>query len=159
VVALTLDDEEGPEIWINPVITPLTDETASMYEGCLSVERMRGRVSRPARIHVSMLDRTGTPRGLVLGGFPAVVAQHECDHLDGVLYIDRVDTRTLAFLPEYRRFGQLHRYEALLSGETDELSDEDAPDDVSNWDDVVVEVDHDLSAEAADAVARDAMEA
>lgn len=159
VVALTLDDESGPEIWVNPVITPLTDDTASMYEGCLSVERMRGRVSRPGRIHVSTLDREGERHALVLQGFPAVVAQHECDHLDGVLYIDRVDTRTLAFLPEYRRFGQLHRYEALLAGEADDITEDDAPDDVSNWEDAVVEVEPDLTPQAADAAARAALEA
>ena len=158
VVALTLDEESGPEIWVNPVITPLTEDTASMYEGCLSVENMRGRVSRPARIHVSMLDREGAPHALVLQGFPAVVAQHECDPLDGVLYVDRVDPRTLAFLPEYRRFGQLHRYEALLAGEAEDVTEDDAPDDVANWQDEVVEVDPELTPLAADAVARNALE-
>ena len=58
---------------------------------------------------------------LEVKGHGAVVIQHECDHLDGVLYVDRVDTRTLAFLGEYKRFGQLHRYEALLAGEALQL--------------------------------------
>jgi len=138
VVALTLDDDEGPEIWFNPVITPVTDELASMYEGCLSVAGLRGRVHRPVCVHVRYYDVTGTERAYVLQGFPAVVAQHECDHLDGVLYVDRVDTQTLAFLPEYRR------YRGVTLDDEDESSDTD-DDDVSNWGDAVIEVPPTLS--------------
>ncbi len=107
VVVLTLDNQRGPEFLINPVITPLTDSTARTFEGCLSVEGIRGAVERPDHVQVVALDRNGQPKAYELTGFPAVVVQHECDHLDGVLYIDRADPKTLAFLREYRRFGPL----------------------------------------------------
>jgi len=147
LVVLTLADSDGPEIWVNPQITPLTDTTASMFEGCLSIEGLRGRVSRPARVHVRFLDHQGTPHAYVLQGFPAVVAQHECDHLDGVLFVDRVDTRTLAFLPEYRRYGSLHRYTAALD-EQDEAPDL-PDDDVDHLPDAVIELPHELEPQAA----------
>lgn len=149
LVVLTLDDADGPEVWVNPELTPLTDTTAAMYEGCLSITGMRGRVSRPARIHVRFVDRAGERRAYVLQGFPAVVAQHECDHLDGVLFVDRVDTRTLAFMPEYRKFGGLHRYATVLDGVEDVEEPEPAPDDVEHWSDAVVEVPVDLDPAAA----------
>ncbi len=105
VVVLDLGDEEGLRVWLNPEITPLTESMVVTWEGCLSVTGMRAAVARPGHIRVRALDPQGTPVHLELKGFPAVVAQHECDHLDGVLYIDRCDTRTLAFLPEYRKYG------------------------------------------------------
>lgn len=105
VVVLHLGDEAGMRVWINPVVTPLTDEMVVTMEGCLSVPGLRGAVARPAAVEVQALDEHGAPVRLHLRGFAAVVAQHECDHLDGVLYVDRVDPRTLAFLEEYRRFG------------------------------------------------------
>ncbi len=110
VVALTLDPERGVEFFINPVITPLSDVTTRTTEGCLSVEGLRGVVSRSAHIEVEALDRYGRPLKYALRGFPAVVTQHECDHLDGVLYVDRADPLTLAFLREYERFGSLDRF-------------------------------------------------
>lgn len=110
VVVLTLDPSYGPEFLINPEITPLSDDTTRSVEGCLSVHRLRGVVERPARIRLEALDRYGERKLYELEGFPAVVAQHECDHLDGVLYVDRVDPLTLAFLDEFNRFGSLDRY-------------------------------------------------
>jgi len=107
VVIATLSEERGPEFFVNPVIVPISEATTTTWEGCLSVEGMRGRVERPSHVKVDALDRDGTPKHYELEGHPAVVIQHECDHLDGVLYIDRADTRTLAFLREYRRFGSL----------------------------------------------------
>jgi peptide deformylase len=120
VVVLTLDDERGAEFLVNPVITPLTDDTMKYYEGCLSVEGMRAAVHRPRHVQVTALDRDGTPKAYELEGFPAIVVQHECDHLDGVLFVDRCDTKTLAFLREYRRFGPLDE----LDEESDGLDDE-----------------------------------
>ena len=140
VVALTLTDEEGPEIWVNPVLTPLGDEVASMVEGCLSVEGLRGRVRRPVRLHVRFFDRDAEAHAYVLQGFPAVVAQHECDHLDGVLYVDRVDPRSLAFTREMRKFGMP---DLPVDGP------ENPADDVESWEDAVIEVDSELSAEKA----------
>jgi peptide deformylase len=105
IVIAVLDEEMGPQIWVNPVITPLGDEMISSYEGCLSVPGLRGAVARHAEIDVRALDRAGKKLHLHLRGFPAVVAQHECDHLDGILYVDKADPETLTFLEEYRRFG------------------------------------------------------
>lgn len=121
VTVLTLDEERGPEFLVNPVITPLTDETMKYYEGCLSVEGMRAAVHRPKRVRLVALDRDGTPKGYELEGFPAIVAQHECDHLDGVLFVDRCDTKTLAFLREYRRFGPLDEQDVDEEDQTPEL--------------------------------------
>lgn len=124
VVVLTLDDETGPEFLINPVITPLTEETSRTYEGCLSVEGMRGAVDRPNHVRLEALDRDGEPIAYELKGFPAVVVQHECDHLDGVLYIDKVDIKTLAFMREYRKYGPNSDYARELAGESDEEPEE-----------------------------------
>lgn len=107
VVVLTLREGEDFRVWVNPEITALTEDTLVSFEGCLSVHGMRGAVERVARVRVKALDGRGAPVHLELSGFPAIVAQHECDHLDGVLYVDRCDTRTLSFLPEYRRYGSL----------------------------------------------------
>ena len=105
IVVLQLSEERGMEVWINPELTPLTDELHCSIEGCLSVPGLRGVVCRPAAVQVTALDRTGARFELALQGFPAVVAQHECDHLDGVVYVDKVETGTLVFLEELRRFG------------------------------------------------------
>jgi peptide deformylase len=101
-----VDDEGRPLLClVNPEIEVLTDDTQSMWEGCLSVPGLRGRVSRPARIAVRGLDRHGKPVHLTLEDFDAVVTQHECDHLDGVLFIDRLDDpRELAYEDEFERF-------------------------------------------------------
>ena len=104
VVVLALD-ESGMRVWINPVLTPLTDDHLVTLEGCLSVPGLRGAVARPAAVRVQALDQNGDEVDLQLTGFPAVVAQHECDHLDGVLYVDRLEPRTLAFTEELGRFG------------------------------------------------------
>lgn len=105
VVALELSPERGMEVWINPVLQPTSDELLATWEGCLSVPGLRGRVRRPAAIQVSAFTPSGERIQFQLEGWPAVVAQHECDHLDGVLYVDRVDPGTLMFIDEFRRFG------------------------------------------------------
>jgi peptide deformylase len=112
-----LDDDRGPEFFVNPEIEVLGEETMTTWEGCLSVEGMRARVTRPSHIRVRFLDRNGAPRGYEIEGYGAVVVQHECDHLDGVLYVDRCDTRTLAFLSEYRRFGPVDEYLSAMDEE------------------------------------------
>ncbi len=103
------EDEEGRPIirvLINPEITVIDDDDRlGMYEGCLSVPGLRGYVERPTSIRVKAYDEKGSPLELNLEGFAAVVTQHECDHLDGVLYIDRMeDTRKLAFEEEAEKF-------------------------------------------------------
>jgi peptide deformylase len=111
VVVLQLDSSRGFDVWINPVITPLTEDLVCTVEGCLSVPELRGIVCRPGAVQVEALDRYGKPVVLELSGFPAVVAQHECDHLDGVLFVDRVEPQTLSFLEEFRRFADQYEEE------------------------------------------------
>jgi peptide deformylase len=107
VVVFELEEEDGPMFLVNPVITPLTEETVGGYEGCLSLPNMRGRVERVTSVRVACRDRHGKPLTFEAHGWAARVVQHECDHLDGVLYIDRADPKSLAFLPEFRRYGPL----------------------------------------------------
>lgn len=124
VVALVIDDETGPEFLVNPVITPLTTDTRLSWEGCLSVEGMRAAVERPNHVRVDALDRDGTPKAYELQGHPATVVQHECDHLDGVLYVDRMLPKTLTFMREYRRFGPNSDYARAMGEDGDEEGDE-----------------------------------
>lgn len=89
---------------INPVIEPLDDELVEINEGCLSVP-LRGNVLRHVNIGVRYLDRTGDPVDEVKRGLTAGTWQHECDHLDGRLFIDRVtDPTTLATWDQYEAF-------------------------------------------------------
>jgi len=91
---------------VNPEVRPLTDERIEVWEGCLSVPDIRGRVSRAAAVELAALDRHGESFTRRFEGFSAAVVQHELDHLDGVLFVDRVaDTRSLAFVRELHRYG------------------------------------------------------
>ncbi|UQA61943.1 peptide deformylase [Polyangium aurulentum] len=92
-------------IVVNPVIEPLTDERFDNYEGCLSVPNLRGVVSRFAEVRVTGLDREGKPFERVARGLTAGTFQHETDHLDGKLFLDRVtDPKTLCTWAEFDRF-------------------------------------------------------
>ncbi len=92
-------------VLINPVINATTTETMGMYEGCLSIPGLRGYVERPDAIEVEAYNQKGERVKAELSGFPAVVVQHECDHLDGVLFVDRLkDTRMLAYEEEAARY-------------------------------------------------------
>lgn len=92
-------------VLVNPVITPLSDETFENYEGCLSVPDLRGVVRRYARVRVNFLDRDGNPHEREVAGVTAGTYQHECDHLDGKLFLDRVeDTRTLTTWKGFSRY-------------------------------------------------------
>ncbi len=89
-------------VLVNPVVTPLGPETVDGWEGCLSVPGLRGLVPRFARLRLEALDRQGQPYTLEAEGFHARVIQHECDHLDGSVYLDRMrGLRTLSFLKEF----------------------------------------------------------
>ena len=89
---------------INPIITPLDDEMVEVNEGCLSVP-LRGNVDRHVNIRVHYFDRDGVEHDEVKRGLTAGTWQHECDHLDGVLFIDRVaDRSTLATWDEFNEF-------------------------------------------------------
>jgi peptide deformylase len=104
-----LDEEPGPDsqatVVINPEIVANTDNREEGWEGCLSIPDIRGMVPRYTDISVKALDRRGKPVELQLKNFPARVAQHETDHLDGVLFFDRMTSmQSLTFLEEYSRF-------------------------------------------------------
>jgi peptide deformylase len=91
--------------FVNPEIVPVGDAIVEDWECCLSIPDIRGRVPRHRDIVVRALDRRGKPFELELRGFPARVVQHETDHLDGVLFFDRMRSfETLTFLDEYGRF-------------------------------------------------------
>ncbi|HHO59173.1 MAG TPA: peptide deformylase [Thiotrichales bacterium] len=93
---------------VNPVIKPLSDEQLAGWEGCLSVPGMRGVVSRYNRVQYSGLTPQGEAVEVVAEGFHARVVQHECDHLDGILYTQRlVDPTLFGFTEELAASGQL----------------------------------------------------
>src|SRR5918993_4812769 len=97
---------EGDAItFINPELTVVGDQTVEGWEGCLSIPDIRGRVPRAHHIKVSALDRNAKRFELDLKDFPARVVQHETDHLDGVLFFDRMTSMaTLTYLEEYSRY-------------------------------------------------------
>lgn len=92
-------------VLINPVITFLTQERLSVYEGCLSVPNVRGEVERCPEIRVQALDRDAGEIDILVNGITAGTFQHELDHLDGVVFIDKVkDPTTLCTLKEFAEF-------------------------------------------------------
>jgi peptide deformylase len=92
---------------INPEITPVGSEVAEDWEGCLSVPDLRGRVPRAVEVRLRGLDRKGGRLDLGLRDFPSRVAQHEVDHLDGILFVHRMRSLdTLTFLEEFGRYWQ-----------------------------------------------------
>ena len=92
-------------IVVNPIIEPLDDEQFDNLEGCLSVPNMRGLVPRWVNVRVRYLDRAGVEHDTVRRGLTAGTFQHECDHLDGLLFLDRVtDTNSLTTWDNYERF-------------------------------------------------------
>lgn len=84
------DDGNEPRVFINPEITPLTDETKTYDEGCLSVPGFYETVERVDRVRINALDRNGEPFEIEADGLLAVCIQHEIDHLDGKLFVDYV---------------------------------------------------------------------
>jgi peptide deformylase len=90
---------------VNPVIEPLDDELVVINEGCLSVPNLRGDVARHVNIRLRYLDRAGGPHDEVRRGLTAGTFQHELDHLDGVLFLDRVsDPTTFTTWEQFERF-------------------------------------------------------
>jgi len=90
---------------VNPVIEPMDDELVEVNEGCLSVPDLRGNVMRHVNVRVRYLDRGGNEHDEVKRGLTAGTFQHECDHLDGRLFLDRVvDTTTLTTWEQFERF-------------------------------------------------------
>jgi peptide deformylase len=103
-----VDDDEStmsPVVIINPEVSQVGPAVEEDWEGCLSIPDIRGRVSRAVDIRIRALDRHGKPISMTANGFPARVIQHETDHLDGVLFFDRMTSfESLTFLDEYSRF-------------------------------------------------------
>jgi peptide deformylase len=100
---------EAPEIpltvLINPEVTFLTEETAEEWEGCLSVPDMRGMVPRYTALRLQCYDRSGGKVDLVAKDFFARVIQHEADHLNGIVYLDRMKNfSTLTHLAEWSKY-------------------------------------------------------
>jgi len=117
VFVALLDEREGtadredraetsePVVIINPEIVVVDPQTVDDWEGCLSIPDIRGRVPRAREIIVRALDRRASPIELRAAHFPARVIQHETDHLDGVLFLDRMqDLGSLTFLEEYAKY-------------------------------------------------------
>ncbi len=91
--------ERGPfrtRVFFNPVLEPVGEERAMFFEGCLSVKGFVGLVERSLEVDVRGLDENGAPQTWRVRGWPARILQHEVDHLDGTLYIDRMKTRSFA---------------------------------------------------------------
>lgn len=92
-------------VLINPILEPLDDQQFSVNEGCLSVPNLRGDVDRYVSIRIRYLDRDGNEHDEVKRGITAGTFQHECDHLDGTLFVDRVaDTKSLSTWEQFERF-------------------------------------------------------
>jgi peptide deformylase len=104
-----LDDDPGPEseasVIINPEIIANAEAKEEGWEGCLSIPDIRGMVPRFTDITLRALDREGKKIERKLKNFPARVAQHETDHLDGVLFFDRMNSmKSLTFMDEFSRY-------------------------------------------------------
>ena len=106
-VGESIVDEEGmPYLTlINPEITLVGEPDREGWEGCLSIPEVRGLVPRAHEVRVKALNRDGKRIAFTATGLPARVIQHETDHLDGVLFMDRMKSlASLAFMEEYRRY-------------------------------------------------------
>ncbi len=103
---------------VNPELTPLDDATFATNEGCLSMPNVRGDLERFENVGVRYLDREGAPHEETRRGLAAGTFQHEVDHLDGILFVDRMaDMRSLSTWEEFERHGKaefLARVEALV---------------------------------------------
>ncbi|MBA1203869.1 peptide deformylase [Pseudomonas capeferrum] len=82
------EDRSAPMVFINPELQELTEDMGQYQEGCLSVPGFYENVDRPLRVKVNALDRDGKPYELIAEGLLAVCIQHECDHLNGKLFVD-----------------------------------------------------------------------
>lgn len=99
------DEEVEPIVLVNPEITRVGSDIVEDWEGCLSIPDIRGRVPRAREIKVRALDRKGEKIELRAENFAARVIQHEADHLDGILFFDRMRSfESLTFLEEYSRY-------------------------------------------------------
>ena len=99
------EPEIPPTVLANPEVRPIGEDSEEGWEGCLSIPGLRGLVPRNRRIKVKARGLDGEPVSLTADGFHARVIQHEYDHLDGVVFLDRMtDIRSLVFEPEWERY-------------------------------------------------------
>jgi peptide deformylase len=105
------EDDDDPAggiplaVVVNPMLEPLAGEPLFDWEGCLSIPDLRGLVPRHPALRLRGLGRDGKPLDRVVAGFEARIVQHEFDHLNGVLFLDRMrDLTSLAFLDEWQEF-------------------------------------------------------
>ena len=120
-----VDSDQPLLVLFNARVQVLDPTLSGFWEGCLSVPDLRGFVERPSRIRVEYLDEQAEPRELEAEGFLATVCQHELDHLDGVLYVDKIaDPTRFAFVEEYARY---HHEPAPQGDEPAPQGDEPAP--------------------------------
>lgn len=100
------DEDDVPQMaLINPEITIVGREIVEDWEGCLSIPDIRGRVPRARRITVTAYNRHGKKIEVAASGYTARVIQHETDHLDGILFFDRMKSfETLTYLEEFQRY-------------------------------------------------------
>jgi peptide deformylase len=109
LVVMGCEGEDGfpKTVLINPKIVFYGPELAENWEGCLSVDGLRGKVTRPSVVRVQALDRHGKPMDFEASGLYAVCIQHEMDHLIGKVFLDRMtDMSTLTQLPEFGKYWQ-----------------------------------------------------
>ncbi len=92
------------QVFVNPVITALSEKTVAFFEGCLSLAGFSAVVPRAYSVRVECLDEHGQPRAIEASGWYARILQHEIDHLHGNLYIDRMRSRTFMSLENFARF-------------------------------------------------------
>lgn len=110
----------GLTLIVNPALKILPGAPQAGWEGCLSIEGLRGLVPRNRHVVLKGLDVTGNTFQVELTGFPAVIAHHEVDHLDGNVYLDRMpDLRSLTYLEEFERY---HRRQAAVEDNFEETS-------------------------------------
>lgn len=108
-VAMLDTADEGAEVQpiaiINPELTPVGGDVVEDWEGCLSIPDIRGRVPRAREVKLRAFDQDGKRLELHAHDYPARIIQHETDHLDGILFFDRMRSfESLAFLDEYSRY-------------------------------------------------------
>jgi len=99
------EETAGLRVVLNPMITPQPGEMVQDWEGCLSIPDLRGLVPRHPAVRIRGLDREGKPVDYLEKGFAARIVQHEFDHLNGVVFLDRMrDFKSLAFYQEWEEF-------------------------------------------------------
>jgi peptide deformylase len=90
---------------INPRIVSYGEQKVEFFEGCLSLAGFMGLVPRSREVVIECLNDEAKPRTVRASGWYARILQHEIDHLNGTIYIDRMDTRTFASVENYKRYG------------------------------------------------------